>query len=192
MKMTQAVRTVMRQLGNELLVTANGRISREAFSLKDRSENFYMIGSMGLASSIALGLALNRPERKVVILDGDGNLLMGLGILAQVGALLPKNLIHIVLDNGVYGSTGNQPTISSQVRLENIAKSSGYPVVVKVTERGAFETTLKRCLKTSGPSFMLAKIKPDNMADSLGRVAHGPLEIKKRFMDSIDREERHR
>lgn len=188
MKITQAVRMIMKQLGNELLIAANGRICREAFTLKDRVENFYVIGSMGLASAIALGIALNKPKRKVVILDGDGNLLMNLGILPQIGALLPKNLIHIVLDNEVYGSTGNQPTVSSQVCLEDIAKSSGYSKVVKVTERGTFEAALKKYLKTHGPSFILAKIRADNMADGLGRVTHSPIEIKERFMGSINGE----
>lgn len=190
MKMTQVVQAIMEHLDKELLITANGRISREAFSLKDRTENFYMIGSMGLASAIALGLALNRPERRVVILDGDGNLLMSLGILAQVAALLPKNLIHIVLDNETYCSTGNQPTISSQVRLEDIAKSSGYPEVVKITEQEDLDTTLKKCLRTNGPSFILAKIQADDMAESLSRVTHTPGDIKERFMHSVNGEER--
>jgi sulfopyruvate decarboxylase beta subunit len=185
MNMTQAVQIITEHLGDELVIAANGRISREAFSLKDRAGNFYMIGSMGLASAIALGLALNRPECKVVILDGDGNLLMSLGILAQIGTLLPKNLIHIVLDNEVYGSTGNQPTISSHVRLEDVAKSSGYPDVVKVTEQEDLKAALKKYINTSGPSFILAKVKADNMAESLGRVTHSPVEIKERFMGSI-------
>ena len=185
MNMTQAVQIITGHLVDELVIAANGRISREAFSLKDRAGNFYMIGSMGLASAIALGLALNRPERRVVILDGDGNLLMSLGILAQIGTLLPKNLIHIVLDNEVYGSTGNQPTISSHVRLEDVAKSSGYPDVVKVTEQEDLKAALKKYINTSGPSFILAKVKADNMAESLGRVTHSPVEIKERFMGAV-------
>ncbi|MEE9515215.1 MAG: thiamine pyrophosphate-dependent enzyme [Candidatus Brocadiales bacterium] len=190
MRITQAVNVIMGLLGNELMVTANGRISREAFTLNDRAENFYMVGSMGLASAIGLGIALNRPERRVIILDGDGNLLMALGILGQIAALSPKNLIHIVLDNEVYSSTGSQPTISSQVCLEDIAKSSGYPKVVKVTEPETLEATLKECLKTHGPSLILAKIEDDNMPESLGRVAHSPVETKERFMDSINGEVR--
>lgn len=190
MNMTQAVQTITAHLRDELVITANGRISREAFGLKDRAENFYMIGSMGLASAIALGLALNRPERKVVILDGDGNLLMSLGILAQIAALLPKNLIHIVLDNETYCSTGNQRTISSQVHLEDMAKSSGYPEVVRVTEQKGLGTALVKCLNTDGPSFILVKIEADEMAEGLGRVAHSPVEIKERFMSSIMGEER--
>ena len=110
---------------------------------------------------------------------------MSLGILAQIGTLLPKNLIHIVLDNEVYGSTGNQPTISSHVRLEDVAKSSGYPDVVKVTEQEDLKAALKKYINTSGPSFILAKVKADNMAESLGRVTHSPVEIKERFMGSI-------
>lgn len=191
MKIDRAIQTIMGQLGGELLVTANGRISREAFNLKDRAENFYMIGSMGLASAIGLGLAINRPERKVVVLDGDGNLLMSLGILPQTGALLPGNYVHVVLDNEVYGSTGNQPTISSRVCLEEIAKSSGYPEVIKVTDSEALETALRKCLNAdaAGPSFILAKIEADPMAESLGRVTLSPAEIKERFMGCTGAEE---
>ncbi len=179
----------MGQLDNELLVTANGRISREAFNLKDRAENFYMIGSMGLASAIALGLAINRPERKVVILDGDGNLLMSLGILAQTGALSPGNYVHIVLDNEVYGSTGDQPTISPKIRLEEIARSSGYPEVEKVSDSETLETALRKCLHTRGPSFILAKIEANPMAEGLERVTLPPTEIKERFMGCLEAEE---
>ncbi|MEK6764724.1 MAG: thiamine pyrophosphate-dependent enzyme, partial [Planctomycetota bacterium] len=133
MNYNEAITTITESLTDQLVVCANGLISRETFSIRDRTENFYMIGSMGLASSIGLGVALNKPSRKVIILDGDGNLLMNLGSLPMIGFLQPKNLLHIVLDNEVYASTGNQPTISNVIELEEIAKSAKYAYVKKVT-----------------------------------------------------------
>lgn len=185
MNITQAIEIITKHLKDELVIAANGRISREAFAINNRPENFYMIGSMGLAPAIALGLALSRPERRVIILDGDGNLLMSLGILPQIGSLAPKNLVHIVLDNEVYGSTGNQPTISSRVPLEDIAEASKYSEVVKVTGPEALRAALERCLKAHGPSFILAKIEADHMEKRLSRVTHPPVEIKERFMSSM-------
>lgn len=185
MRITRALKTIMEMVRGELVVAANGRISREAFTLRDRPENFYMIGSMGLASSIALGLALSQPKRKVVVLDGDGNVLMNLGVLPQIGALLPPNLLHIVLDNEVYGSTGNQRTISSAVGLEKIARSSGYLVVKKITEEKSLRPTLRQYLKARGPVFLLAKVEAEVEPKGIKRVMHSPVEIRNRFMKSI-------
>ncbi|MCR4290106.1 MAG: thiamine pyrophosphate-dependent enzyme [Candidatus Scalindua sp.] len=113
MNYREAITTITELLDDQLVVCANGLISREAFTIRDRPENFYMIGSMGMASSIGMGVALNKPSKKTIILEGDGNLLMNLGSLPMVGSLQPGNLLHIVLDNEVYASTGNQPTISN-------------------------------------------------------------------------------
>ncbi len=109
----------------DLVVAADGAISREAYRALDRPRTFYMLGSMGQVASIALGLAMTRLER-VVALDGDGNLLMGLGGLAMVGGIKPANLYHLVLDNGVYATTGGQPALSRQVDLSASAAGSGY------------------------------------------------------------------
>src|SRR5439155_582036 len=122
-----ALGAALKPLGREPLVHANGYICRESFSLGDRPQNFYMIGSMGLASAIGLGLALARPHHRAVVFDGDGNLLMNLGILAQVGARRPANLVHCVFDNGVYGSTGNQASLSHHSGLSaRIAEEAGF------------------------------------------------------------------
>jgi len=186
-KTTAVLKTIAGTLKEELVVAANGRVSREAFTLKDRPQNFYMIGSMGLASSIALGLALTQPQRKVVILDGDGNVLMNLGGLPQIGELLPPNLVHIVIDNETYGSTGSQATISRKIPLEKIAQASGYPVVEKVTEEKDFKLTLERCLEKKGPSFLLVKVEAEEGPEGLPRVSHSPVAIRDRFMEAIRR-----
>src|SRR5436309_9853453 len=106
MRQDEALRALQPLLGDAVVVHANGYIARSSFNVEDRPGNFYMIGSMGLASSIGLGVALSRPDRRVVIYDGDGNLLMNLGATAVIAAKRPANLIHVCFDNGVYASTG--------------------------------------------------------------------------------------
>ena len=95
---------------DDRIISANGFISRDLFSISDTRPTFYMIGSMGLASSIGLGIALKDPGKKVFVFDGDGNILMNLGSLTTIGSLKPKNLVHVVFDNSVHESTGSQPT----------------------------------------------------------------------------------
>jgi sulfopyruvate decarboxylase subunit beta len=119
-----------------LLVCNIGYPSRELFSVRDRPENFYMLGSMGLASSIGLGLALARPERKVMVLDGDGSVLMNLGTLATIAHHAPQNYLLVILDNCCYGSTGSQPTCTScGTDLAAMAKAAGAENVRSVSER---------------------------------------------------------
>src|SRR5262249_60099072 len=117
----------------EPIVHANGYICRESFSVGDRPGNFYMIGSMGMASAIGLGLALTRPEQPSVIFDGDGNLLMNFGILAMVAGRAPRRLVHVVFANEVYGSTGNQMSPSRDVRLDPLAPAPRYPTAAALT-----------------------------------------------------------
>ena len=186
MNYREAITTIMELLKGQLVVCANGLISREASTIRDRTENFYMIGSMGLASSIGLGVALSKPSRKVIILDGDGNLLMNLGSLPMTGSLQPKNLLHIVLDNEVYASTGNQPTISNVIELEDIAKSAKYAYIKKVTTDDELRREVAHILENDGPSFLLVKISDKEEQKEIGRGTHSPEEIKERFMSAID------
>src|SRR5262249_58983528 len=99
---------------------------RAAFGAGDSERSFYMIGSMGLASSIGLGIALARPDLRVVVLDGDGNVLMNLGTLATIAAAAPPNLLHVCFDNSMHASTGGQATISDRVALDAMARAAGY------------------------------------------------------------------
>ena len=176
---SRAIGAVLELLMDELVVACNGFLSREAYALCDRPENFYMIGSMGVAPAIGLGVALARPTRKVLILDGDGNVLMGMGTLATIGALKPKNVIHIVFDNEVYGSTGNQPTLSQVVRLDHVAKAAGYLNVERVRELDDLVYEVRSMLKQDGPSFLLVKVS--ELADDVGRVAIEPPAMTERF-----------
>ena len=90
--------------------------------------NFYMIGSMGLASSIGLGVALKNTKKRIFVFDGDGNILMNLGSLITIGTIKPKNLVHIIFDNNSHESTGGQPTATNKIQLTKIAKSANYRV----------------------------------------------------------------
>lgn len=186
MKRIDAIRLLIKLIDKEPIIHANGMICRESFSIKDRPQNFYMLGSMGLASSIGLGVAMSLPEKKVIIFDGDGNLLMNLGILAMVGGLKVKNLVHIIFDNESYGSTGNQPTLSRQVRLERLARASGYKTVEKVSKENELESKFRRCLKGEGPSFLLIKIEQQE-SKGIPRVSLMPEEINRRFKYSISK-----
>ena len=108
----EAMKIVLEKINSSPIISANGFMSRDLFELKEKNSNFYMIGSMGLASSIGLGVALKNPRKKIFIFDGYGNILMNLGSLVTIGNLQPKNLVHIIFDNNSHESTGGQPTYS--------------------------------------------------------------------------------
>ena len=185
MKGTEAFQELLPLIEDNLpVVHANGFICRESFSLKDREANFYMIGSMGLASSIGLGLAMCKPEKKVIIIDGDGNVLMALGTLAMIAAEAPENLIHVVIDNEVYESTGSQRSLSGKVNLEEIANSTGYNNVLRIDKKEEIKEAFLKLKELPGPNFLLIKVEPC-FDSSTGRVTHTPEEITERFMQAI-------
>jgi sulfopyruvate decarboxylase subunit beta len=184
MRRTQAIATILGLLRDELLVAANGWISRETCEARDRPENFYMLGSMGLASSIGLGLALTQRHRRVVVFDGDGNLLMALGTLAMVAAQQPANFLHIVFDNEVYGSTGGQRSLSAQVALDAVALAAGYANVLRVFEAKELEAAVTELLKKTGPSFLLIKVASEADGEA-PRVPHEPEWIAERLRQTI-------
>ncbi|MCP2519706.1 thiamine pyrophosphate-dependent enzyme [Candidatus Aminicenantes bacterium AC-708-M15] len=185
MNRLEAIKIVIENLsGDELLVHANGAISRESFFCKNRKENFYLLGSMGLASSVGFGLALNQPNKKIVILDGDGNVLMGFGNLALIGAFKPKNLIHLVFDNQVYGTTGNQPTISKYIPFSEVAKLLGYRTSHYIDKEDSLKKIFKEILKEPGPHFLHIKVSPE-VTQICPRIPYSAKEIKERFISSL-------
>jgi len=178
-----AIEVVVKALEDDAVIHANGFICRESFSVRDRAQNFYMIGSMGLASAIGLGIALARPERATVVLDGDGNLLMNLGILAMVAAARPARFVHCVFDNEVYGSTGNQASASREVRLDGLASAAGYRTTTAVTERADLLAAVQRTRAGDGPHFILVKVTTDEV--EVPRIPHSPAVIRDRFRASL-------
>ena len=153
----------------------------------DRPANFYMLGSMGLLSSFGLGLALLAPELRVFVLEGDGSALMSLGTLPLIAAEHPANLIHVILDNEVYESTGGQPSISSQVELAELGRSAGYRRVVRVDDTEGLESAMLGYAGDNGPHLVVVKsgIAP---IKGIGRVSHSPTEIRDRFKTCVLKE----
>tara|TARA_B100002049_G_scaffold97840_1_gene72235 strand:- start:73 stop:666 length:594 start_codon:yes stop_codon:yes gene_type:complete len=178
----EAIQIIALALKNCPIVSADGYTSRDLFETCDKPSNFYMIGSMGLASSIALGVAIKKKKKKVFVFDGDGNILMNLGSLTTIGSISPKNLVHVVFDNSIHESTGGQPTHSSVIKIEKIAKSCGY-TVYKTNSKVKLKEILKIIIKIRGPIMILVKVQASQIISS--RVKYLPTEIKNRFMKSI-------
>ena len=178
------IEEITKMIKDEIIISANGFISRNLYEVADSNSNFYMIGSMGLASSIGLGVALKNPRRKIFVFDGDGNILMNLGSLTTIGTLKPKNLIHIIFDNSKHASTGGQPTNSKFIKIENIAKECGYRFVFKVENEEKMKKIDKKSIKLVGPIMILIKIKNDGEIG--GRMKISPIELKKRFMKNLE------
>lgn len=180
-----AIKIIAKSLGaDDLVVSTTGMISREFFVTQDRPGNFYMLGSMGLASSFGLGLAILNPDQRVVVLEGDGSTLMSMGNLALIASEAPSNFVHIVLDNESYESTGGQATITNQIDLSEIAKSSGYQHVERVEDGDQLASALINCESTSSPHFILAKVGIASLED-ISRVTRSPTDIRDRFRGAV-------
>ena len=178
----EAVEIIAKNIDGNPIVSANGFISRDLFQVSDKESNFYMIGSMGLASSIVLGIALKNPNKRIFVFDGDGNILMNLGSLVTIGSLKPKNLIHVVFDNNSHESTGNQPTNSSKINLEKLAKETHYKIFVIKSKIKLF-SILKKIKDLNGPIFLLIKISTSKERSE--RVSWKPKTIRDRVIKSL-------
>jgi phosphonopyruvate decarboxylase len=168
-------------------IASTGKIGRELFTLCERTGNLYVVGSMGCASSLGLGVARYRPAGgPVVVLDGDGAALMRLEALASIGRYAPRNLVHVILDNGMHESTGGQESLAGGVRFDWLALACGYataePVVTEQVLRGA----VNRALETPGPHLIHVRVKPGALAN-LGRPTLTPVQVKERFMAFLAR-----
>lgn len=161
------------------VIATTGKCGRELFTLADRDQHLYQVGSMGGASAMGLGVALNT-ARPVVVLDGDGAALMKLGNLATVGARAPGNLVHVVLDNGVHDSTGGQATVSASVDFARVALACGYGYGAACDDVGGFAQAFERALAHPGPALIHVRIARGSMA-SLGRPTVKPPEVARRF-----------
>ncbi len=178
MERIEAIKTIVESLKIELVICNIGFPSRELYQVKDSSTNFYMLGSMGMASSIGLGLAMAQ-KRKVVVFDGDGSVLMNLGSLVTIYNQKPENLILVVLDNECYGSTGSQCTYASTVDLSKVADAVGFQEKFFFSDDIDFQPVLN----AEGPVFVHVKVKPGN-AD-VPVIPMKPDEIKERFIKEV-------
>ena len=176
---TEALRAVQKALRPEdLVVATTGYTGRELYACDDRPNQLYMVGSMGCASTFGLGLAWARPDRRVIVLDGDGALLMRMGCLATIGYERPKNLVHVLLDNEAHDSTGTQSTVTHSVDLGAAAHACGYPSVERVASVDGLEKALAD--RTDGLRFLHVKTKPGAPAD-LPRPKITPPEVARRL-----------
>jgi phosphonopyruvate decarboxylase len=180
----QALEALLPLLSNGLsqkrapaVIATTGKLSRELYELDDRDHTrhnrFYMVGSMGCAAAFGLGVARAQPKRQVLVLDGDGALLMKMGTLATAGQLAPTHFHHVVFDNGVHDSTGGQPTSSSGIDSAIMALAAGYRHAATVSEKAALLDTLSRQLEMTGPTFLRVAVTPGARAD-LGRPKRTP------------------
>ncbi|MCX4763944.1 phosphonopyruvate decarboxylase [Streptomyces sp. NBC_01275] len=169
-----------------LLVATTGKTARELERDWDRPENLYVVGSMGCASSVALGVALHAPDRRVAVLDGDGAALMRLEAMAAIGRLAHSGLCHILLDNESYESTGGQPTASAGVDFAAIARACGYRAAYDVSDANALSTAVRRAQEEGGAQLIRVRIAPGS-DPGLGRPSLSPPASAARFAEAIAR-----
>ena len=179
---TLTQRLVAKLNSEEAVIGGIGFTNFDLWASGPRPQNFYMLGSMGLAIPIALGVAIAQPQRHVVALEGDGSLLMQLGCLATVAMRAPTNLTIVVWDNGIYQITGGQPTASaSAADLVAIARGAGIAKSAWAADEDDFERLFAQALK-GGPSLIAARIddKP-----GVGTTDRDPVQIRARFMQGL-------
>lgn len=168
------------------IVSTTGMISRELFEARTawnqgHERDFLTVGSMGHASQIALGIALQKPERKVYCFDGDGSILMHMGNLAITASMNCKNYVHVVFNNGAHDSVGGQPTVGLKIDLCGVAKAVGYKATYSVDTMEQLETILTEMNKEEGPVFLQVCVKKGNRKD-LGRPTTTPVQNKEALM----------
>lgn len=169
--------------GGTVVIATTGYTGRELYAAADRPNQLYVVGSMGCASALGLGLSLARPDLRVVVLDGDGAALMRLGTFATIGAYGGGNLFHLLLDNQMHESTGGQPTVSPTVRFAGVAAACGYAAASESQGLASIDALLAEP-HGSGPHFLHLRIRP-GISESLPRPAITPVQVRDRFMAHI-------
>ena len=173
-------RLVSKLKREEAVIGGIGNTNFDLWAAGHRPQNFYMLGSMGLAFPIALGVALAQPDRRVFALEGDGSLLMQLGCLTTIASLRPQNLVMIVMDNGLYQITGSQPTPASSVAdIVAIALASGLHDSAWAADEEDFERLVDQSLSATGP--VLIGVRIDDRP-GVGTTRRDPVQIRERFM----------
>lgn len=171
---------------NDVIVSTTGMISRELFEYRaamnhGHHQDFLTVGSMGHASQIALGVAINKPDRKVFCFDGDGATIMHAGNMAIIGSVAPSNYYHIVFNNGAHDSVGGQPTVGHQVDIPSVARAFGYKTVKTVDNESDLVQQLESLTNEEAPLLLEIKVKKGARAD-LGRPTTTPIENKEALM----------
>lgn len=182
----EIIRHIVAATGEDPIVSTTGKASRELFEIREANGqehkyDFLTVGSMGHSSSIALGVALNKPEKRIWCIDGDGAVLMHMGAMAVVGANAPKNMIHIVINNGAHETVGGMPTVAANMNVVSIAKACGYPNAISVNSYEALDRELEIAKSRDELSLIEVKCSIGARAD-LGRPTTTAMENKENFV----------
>lgn len=189
----EAIKIVVDKLReDDIIVSTTGMISRELFEYREAKQqghgaDFLTVGSMGHASQIALGIALQKPNRRVIVFDGDGALLMHMGGMAIIGDYCPKNLVHIVFNNGAHDSVGGQPTVGLSIDLPKIAEAVGYKTVLKASDETELRTALSQLDECEKTALIEIQVRKGNRKD-LGRPTTTPIQNKLSFMENLSKD----
>ena len=192
MSREEAIQTVAAALGEkDAIVSTTGMISRELFEYrtamnKSHERDFLTVGSMGHASQIALGIAMEKQDRRVWCFDGDGATIMHMGSLAIVASKQPKNYVHVVFNNGAHDSVGGQPTVGLNIDLPRIARAVGYPHTYSVSTKEDLQDILKDIQNNEELTLLEVKVKKGNRKD-LGRPTTTPIQNKEALMDFLSK-----
>lgn len=186
----EVIKHIVNVSGDDAVISTTGKTSRELFEIRTKngqshSTDFLTVGSMGHASSIALGVALNKPQKKVWCIDGDGALLMHMGAMPVIAKLAPNNLIHIVINNGAHESVGGQPTVMENIRISEIAKACGYRNAVTVNDFRQLDLAVDAARKRNELS-LIEVITAIGSRNNLGRPTNKPYENKIEFMKFLE------
>ena len=189
MKREEIIEHIVKISGNDPIVGTTGKASRELFEIRTENHqshkyDFLTVGSMGHSSSIAMGIAINKPNTKIWCVDGDGAVLMHMGALAVIGANSPKNMVHIVINNGAHETVGGMPTVASKIELAKVAKACGYPNTVNVETFEELDRELAAAKKRDELSLIEVRCAIGARQD-LGRPTTSPMENMCNFMEYL-------
>ena len=168
-----------------ILLATTGKTGRELFEVADKNSHLYMVGSMGCISSLAFGVALSQPTRRVVAIDGDGSLLMRMGAMSTIAYYRPGNFLHVLLDNNSHDSTGGQATVSDHIDFVSLAASIGYTKVINTTSIEEFRKQIKEWEDSPELTFLYMRVAKGSKMN-LGRPTITPHQIKDRLKSFIN------
>ncbi len=185
----EIIRHIAAVTGDDTIVSTTGKASRELFEIREANgqgheRDFLTVGSMGHSSSIALGIALSKPGKKVWCIDGDGAVLMHMGAMAVIGAQKPENLVHVVINNGAHESVGGMPTVAEEIDLVGVARACGYAYAERVCDFPSLDSALARAKRCAGLALIEAKASIGARPD-LGRPTTTAMENKRNFMGCL-------
>ncbi len=185
----RAIELVVSQIKDGLIIATTGLASRELYDYRNRtngdhSQDFLVVGGMGHANQIAMGIALQSKKKRIICLDGDGAVIMHMGSLPIIGSNIPNNMIHILLNNGAHDSVGGQNTVGFEIDLSEIAKISGYKEVFSFDTEAEILSAINEISKMDGPIFVEIKVKK-GFRDEIGRPKTTPIENKNRFVSRL-------